>query len=55
MTILRYRVPNRGRSPAKVSIAWSIENPVVTSTPAQRDPAIRASTTRTKAPASPGS
>jgi non-lysosomal glucosylceramidase len=27
MAVLRYRVRNRGRSPASVAIAWSIENP----------------------------
>ena len=30
VAILRYRVANPGRSPAKVSITWAIENPVST-------------------------
>jgi uncharacterized protein (DUF608 family) len=39
MTVLRYRVRNRGRAAATVSVAFSIENPVVTLLPpGQRRP-----------------
>jgi non-lysosomal glucosylceramidase len=47
MTVLRYRVRNRGRTAATVAIAWSIEDPVVTLAPAAQR---RAGDTRVNEP-----
>ena len=48
VAILRYRVRNSGSQPASVSIAWSIENPVIPDQDAARFDASRSNQFRTE-------
>ena len=50
VAILRYRVKNGGAHPASVSIAWSIENPVLPEQNAGRFDATRSNQFRTEGP-----
>jgi uncharacterized protein (DUF608 family) len=50
VAILRYRVKNNGPRPAAVSIAWSIENPVIPEQEAGRFDAARSNQFRTEGP-----
>ncbi|MBS1874223.1 MAG: hypothetical protein JSU00_13485 [Acidobacteria bacterium] len=49
VAVLRYRVKNRGRRAAAVSIAWSIENPVASAAPRKAADETRVNTLRTGA------
>ena len=50
VAILRYRVKNAGAHPVSVSIAWSIENPVLPEQNANRFDATRSNEFRTEGP-----